>query len=73
MTVFFILSVSYTALLVRSNERYVKSAERVNYLYRLKGYVVKHNYVNEGVFNGYIRQLHVSVFTGHLLVVFKRT
>ena len=29
-----------------------------------KGYVVKHNYVNEGVFNCYTRQLHVSAFTG---------
>jgi len=37
-----------------------------------KGYVVKHNYVNEGVFNGYTRQLHVSAFTGHLQVVIKR-
>jgi len=38
-----------------------------------KGYIVKHNYVNQGVFNGYTRQLHVSAFTGHLQVVFKRT
>ena len=38
-----------------------------------KGYVVKHNYINEGVFNGYTRQLHVLAFTGHLQVGFKRT
>jgi len=38
-----------------------------------KGYVVKHIYVTEGVFNGYTRQLHVSAFTGYLQVVFKRT
>ena len=32
-----------------------------------KGYVVKQNYVNWGVFNGYtIQQLHVSAFSGHL-------
>ena len=36
-----------------------------------KGHVVKHNYVNQDVFNGYTRQLHVSAFTGHLQVVFK--
>jgi len=42
-------------------------------LYSQKGYLVKHNYVNYGVFNGYTRQLHVSAFTGHLQVVFKRT
>ena len=28
--------------------------------------------LREGVFNGYTRQLHVSAFTGHLQVVFKR-
>ena len=37
-----------------------------------KGYVVKHNYVNYGVCDGYTRQLHVSAFTGHLQVVFQR-
>jgi len=34
-----------------------------------KLYVVKHNYVTEGVFKGYTGQLHVSAYTGHPQIV----
>jgi len=37
-----------------------------------KGYVVNTS-LSIKMFNDYIRQLHVSVHTGHLQVVFKRT
>ena len=36
-----------------------------------KWYAVKHNYITQGVFNGYTGQLHVSAFTGHLQVVLR--
>ena len=36
-----------------------------------KWYVIKHNYVTEGVFNGYTGQLYVSAYTGHLQVVLR--
>jgi len=36
-----------------------------------KYYAVRHNYITSGVFNGYIRQLHVSAYTGHLQVVLR--
>jgi hypothetical protein len=37
-----------------------------NYTLSWKWYAVKHNYITQGVFNGYTGQVHVSAYTGHL-------